>query len=139
MRKLYLWMVLSSAFFACKNDSIVENKYGIPQSLLYTEIVVDLDSLSLNSYPLHASFEYQGDDFLLAYNDITNAFDVFNFSAKTIYHIELMLEGPDAILHPSGIYVHSIDSIWVFTPNNIISLVDSTGKVKERIHLPVSE
>ena len=127
--------------FSCKeNSSLIDNNYGDPQSLHKTEIDVSLDDECLNSYTLHDSFVYNNDDYLLTYNYITRNFDVFNISKKTIsYHIVLMPEGPNGILNPTGVYVHSIDSIWVSTEDRNISLIDSTGIVKERIKIPVSE
>ncbi|MDR2231766.1 MAG: DUF4221 domain-containing protein [Tannerella sp.] len=99
---------------------------------------IDIDSISLTYYPLNTSYKYNGDEYFLGYNFDTHAFDIFNLSTKTTSHIELVPEGPDGLLNVRGIYAHSVDSIWVFT-DNIISLVDSAGKVKERIDLPLAD
>ena len=138
---MIIMMLLVIFFSSCKKkNSLVDNIYGNPHALSFTAIEVNLDDESLNSYPLHSSFVYNDDDYLLAYNYITRAFDVFNISSKSISrHIILMPEGPNGVLNPTGVYAHSIDSIWVCTDDNVISLIDSNGIVKERISIDVSE
>ena len=140
MKKISLFLLIAFCFSSCKNNhTLVDNSFGLPQSLVSLEIDIDLDEVSLNSYYIHSGYVYQGDDYLLAYNHNTNDFDVFNISTKAISHIKLMPEGPNGIFHPGVVYAHAVDSIWVYTEDNVISLVDSAGIVKERISIPESD
>lgn len=48
----------------------------------------------------------------MAYNDQLHTLDVFDLAAKTVSHISMAEDGPNAILRPiGGLYVHHADSI----------------------------
>jgi hypothetical protein len=121
-------------FLSCSNNSLVNNKSGSPVDLGKNEIHVNMDENTVNGYNLLSTL-YNGEDFAVAYNSYTHSVDVINITKDTVSHIVLDSEGPDGITHTvSGIYAHTLDSIWVSTVENIV-LVDSAGHVKRRVSL----
>jgi hypothetical protein len=133
--KLIYFSLLALLFLSCKKEvSLVENIYGESASLFSTGIDIPVDSVTFNSYSILSTYIHNNDDYILAYNNNTYALDNFNINKQTASHIELMREGPDGINEILGFYAHSADSIWIYS-TNIISLIDSTGRVKERIEI----
>ncbi|MDR2775169.1 MAG: DUF4221 domain-containing protein [Tannerella sp.] len=131
----FLLLILLS--LSCKREvSLIENGYGEPVFLSLTKVDIPIDSVTINSYDRLSTYTHDNDNYILAYNYKTHALDNFNVNKQTVSHIELMHEGSDGINEIQGFHAHSADSIRIYGTNNIISLIDSTGKVKERINIP---
>jgi hypothetical protein len=130
----FLLFILLS--LSCKREvSLIENVYGDPVSLFSTKVDIPIDSVTINSYDRLSTYTHNNDNYILAYNYKTHALDNFNVNKQTVSHIGLMPEGSDGINEIQGFHAHSADSIWIYG-TNIISLIDSMGRVKERINIP---
>ncbi|MDR0699957.1 MAG: DUF4221 domain-containing protein [Tannerella sp.] len=135
MKSTY-FLLLILLTLSCKREvSLIENVYGKPVFLSSTKVDIPIDSVTINSYDRLSTYIHNNDDYILAYNYMTHALDNFNVNKQTVSHIELMSEGPDGINEILGFHAHSADSVWIYS-TNIISLIDSTGRVKERINIP---
>ena len=130
------YMIIALALLSCNEKKpLVDNFYGMQTVLVSEEIDIPIDELSLTSYLIHFCYSFQGDNYIIAHNYLTHNLDIFNVSQQTVSHIKLNLEGPDGINHDvQGIYLHSKDSIWIYTMG-IISLIDFEGKVRDRIRI----
>ena len=130
MNKVFI-IPLFCIFISCNNKSLIESNYGNRVELNRIAMNIDIDENTLNSYNIISSLFCNGKDFIFANNYITHAIDIINVTDNNISHVVLDSEGPNGILNEiSGLYVNSLDSIWIATMTSI-SLIDSGGKVME--------
>ena len=93
------------------------------------------DVLQLKSYYLSSSVRVDSIDYLIGYNYKSHSLDCMNLESKSVTQFMLPSDGPNAIVRLSGIYVQSLDSVWVFDESERAFLVDSLGIVKRTIDL----
>ncbi len=121
--------------FSCNETTLISNKYGNFIELKKTELDINIDEQTLNSYNILSPFCYDEQDYIYASNHQTRTIDLINTRGNDISHITLESEGINGIPEEiSGLYVSSPDSIWIATMTGII-LIDSTGKVVNRYSL----
>lgn len=93
------------------------------------------DVLQLKSYYLSSPIHNDSINILVGYNYRLHSLDFINLNSKQINQTVLSADGPDAISRLSGIYAHSLDSVWVSDDSDRAFLVDSNGVVKNRVNL----
>ncbi|TRX45167.1 DUF4221 domain-containing protein [Bacteroides sp. HF-5092] len=93
------------------------------------------DILQLKSYYLSSSVHVDSTDYLIGYNYRSHSLDCMNLQSKSVTQIILPGDGPDAIVRLSGIYVQSLDSIWISDESERAFLIDSVGMIKRTIDL----
>ena len=136
---IYTSIVLSLVSCIDKSKLLIDNNYGTPVELNSIEVNVNIDDNTLNTYNVLSSLFYDGKDFIFANNYRTHTIDIVNITDDNISHIILDPEGPNGISEEiTGIYVSSLDSIWVATMTSI-SLIDSGGQIKKRYSLLKSD
>ncbi len=79
---------------------------------------------------------FQGENPLLfSLNWMENSIQIYDLTQKKkIKELKFDYEGPNGVLDIMGIYVHNLDSIFLF--NQLVSqitLIDTTGKIKSKI------
>ncbi|MDR1330755.1 MAG: DUF4221 domain-containing protein [Tannerella sp.] len=139
MKKFFVYSLLMTCFSCGERDATVGNRYGEAVSPVVTRDDISLDERCLTSYNILSTFVENGSDHVFAYNSRTHVLDHFNLTERTVSHIALNREGPDAVpVDMSGIYVHSRDSIWVYGAQTIL-LLDGDGGVTARLELPAED
>ena len=80
-----------------------------------------------------AVFEENGTLMLAGLDPLKNGIDLFDLDQqKHVRSISLMAEGPDAVVDPSALYVHNLDSMFLLNDINQFYLVDQKGvKIRE--------
>ena len=93
------------------------------------------DILQLKSYYMSSSVHVDSTDYLIGYNYRSHSLDCMNLKSKSVTQIILPGDGPDAIVRLSGIYVQSLDSVWISDESERAFLIDSAGTIKRTIDL----
>lgn len=91
--------------------------------------------LQLKSYYLSSSVHVDSTDYLIGYNYRSHSLDYMNIKSRSVTQIVLPGDGPDAIVRLSGIYVQSLDSVWISDESERVFMVDSVGMIKRTIDL----
>ena len=91
--------------------------------------------LQLKSYYLSSSVHVDSIDYLIGYNYRSHSLDYMNIKSRLVTQIVLPGDGPDAIVRLSGIYVQSLDSVWISDESERVFMVDSVGMIKRTIDL----
>lgn len=143
MKNLFYAIILLNLLLSCKEDvrGLQENLYaGLSVSVQTEDVDIPIDENTLKDYYLLSSYQVASNQKkIMAYNDQLHTLDVFDLAAKTVSHISMAEDGPNAILRPiGGLYVHHTDSIWVYSQGYAF-LLDGTGKIAQKIELPVPE
>lgn len=87
------------------------------------------DVLQLKSYYLSSPVYGDSVNILIGYNYRLHALDYLDLESKRVTQVALSAKGPHAISRLSGIYAHSLDSVWVSDDSEHVFLVDSRGTV----------
>ena len=87
------------------------------------------DVLQLKSYYLSSPVHGDSVNILIGYNYRLHALDYLDLESKRVIQVALPAKGPYAISRLSGIYAHSLDSVWVSDDSEHVFLVDSRGTV----------
>ena len=93
------------------------------------------DILQLKSYYMSSSVHVDSTDYLIGYNYRSHSLDCMNLKSKSVTQIILPGDGHDAIVRLSGIYVQSLDSVWISDESERAFLIDSAGTIKRTIDL----
>lgn len=91
--------------------------------------------LQLKSYYLSSPIHTDSLDVLVGYNYRLHSLDYINLNSKLVTQVMLSNDGPNAIARISGIYAHTLDSVWVFDESERVFLIDSMGDVKNTLNL----
>ena len=91
--------------------------------------------LQLKSYYLSSSIHKDSVDFLIGYNHKLHSLDYINLKSKLVTQTMLFSEGPNTLSRLSGIYGHTLDSIWVSDDSERAFLINRTGNVKNIVNL----
>lgn len=91
--------------------------------------------LQLKSYYLSSPVHSDSADILIGYNHRMHSLDYIDVQGKKVSQVLLPKEGPNAIFRLSGIYAHTLDSIWLTDESEHAFLIDSIGNVQKKIHL----
>lgn len=91
--------------------------------------------LQLKSYSLSSPVHTDSADFLISYNYRLHSLDYINLKSKLITQTMLLSEGPNALTRLTGIYAHTLDSIWVSDESERAFLIDKTGEIKNTVNL----
>lgn len=133
--KLFL-VIPFFAFMSCtgqKSDSKIDN------DAVATEVeeikFPTQKALQLKSYYLSSPIHTDSADFLVSYNYRSHSLDYINLKSKLITQTILLREGPNALTRLTGIYAHTLDSIWVSDESERIFLIDNTGEIKNTVNL----
>lgn len=131
-----LFFILGAASFSCsgpKSGGTTENDIVEVQT---KEIrFPQQDVLQLKSYYLSSSIHEDSVDIIVGYNYRLHCLDYINLESKQVTQTMLPANGPDAINRVSGLYAHSLDSVWVSDESGCAFLVDSKGIVKSKLNL----
>lgn len=87
------------------------------------------DVLQLKSYYLSSPVHGDSVNILIGYNYRLHSLDYLDLESKRVTQVTLPAKGPHAISRLSGIYAHSLDSVWVSDDSEHVFLVDSRGTV----------
>lgn len=91
--------------------------------------------LQLKSYYLSSSVHTDSADFLIGYNYRLHSLDYMNLKSKEVTQTMLSDEGPDAVISLTGLYAHSLDSIWVADESERVFLLNNVGQIKTVVDL----
>lgn len=133
--KFFLF-ILSLAFMSCvghKSGSKIDNdavEIDVEEISFPPQNVLQLKSYSLSS-PIHTDSA----DFLISYNYRLHSLDYINLKSKLVTQTTLLSEGPNALTRLTGIYAHSLDSIWVSDESERVFLIDKAGEIKNIVNL----
>jgi hypothetical protein len=126
-------VVLSLLLFAACSHQRGNADYEVREidSVSFQNISIPIDSVSLLYYKKNCSFILDGENCLAGYNPVWHTIDVFNLDKKTlIKHIKLEENGPHEVMKVYGLFVHTLDSIFVFDPSGL-KLVNESGFVRK--------
>ena len=132
----YFLFILFLAFMSCtgqKSGSKIDN------DAVATEVeeikFPPQDVLQLKSYSLSSPIHTDSVDFLVCYNYKSHSLDYINLKSKLITQTILLDEGTNALTPLTGIYAHTLDSIWVSDESERIFLIDNAGAIKRTVTL----
>lgn len=127
-----LFVTLVSCAGQRKGENVDDNKVGVqveevqfpPQNVL-----------QLKSYYLSSPVHQDSIDVLIGYNSGLHSLDYINLKTKVVTQTQLSGEGPDGLARLTGIYAHTLDSVWLSDESERVSLVDSTGTIRQTVSL----
>jgi hypothetical protein len=129
-------------FTRCSKSARIEHKQNIPARAEYTLSAIDtinirIDSLTNNFNPTYQFSELGTLKILSVYNPRVHRIEIYDTHEQNLLSlIRLNTEGPDGIPELSGLYIHTLDSIFLFTLEmNFIFLIDSSGSIIDRVDL----
>lgn len=93
------------------------------------------DVLQLKSYYLSSPVHGDSVNILIGYNYRLHSLDYLDLESMQVTQVALPAIGPHAISRLSGIYAHSLDSVWVSDDSEHVFLVDSKGIVNNTVAL----
>ena len=94
------------------------------------------DVLYLKAYPLSASYQTSKDTIILGYNYRSHALDVIDCRTDSVREIRFEKEGNNAVTgRLTSLYVHNMDSIWIYSESMQAYLVDQTGSIRQKLNL----
>lgn len=94
------------------------------------------DVLYLKAYPLSASYQTSKDTIILGYNYRSHALDVIDCRTDSVREIRFEKEGNNAVTgRLAALYVHNMDSIWIYSESMQAYLVDQTGSIRQKLNL----
>lgn len=138
MKKIFSLFLIVNIIFSCtkKENEVLDNQYGTSVTLKKENVLVSIDDETLTSYQVISIYNDGKDDYIFGYNSKLHTIDVIAVGDTVISHIQLQEEGENGILKQvSGIFVHNMDSIWVYS-QNYLCLTDTLGCVKKKSVLP---
>ncbi|MBT1707892.1 DUF4221 family protein [Fulvivirgaceae bacterium PWU5] len=100
------------------------------------EIPIDSASMNYSVYPVH--YVNDTSELYVDGNDFINGIDFYDLNnRRRINRILFPLEGKDGLKFAKKLYIHSLDSIFIYRDNEReLVLADYTGKIKKRYALP---
>lgn len=125
-------MLLISCTGKRSDGTIVNNEVALQTEEIHFP---QQDVLQLKSYYLSSPVHGDSVNILIGYNYRLHSLDYLDLESKQVTQVTLPAKGPHAISRLSGIYVHSLDSVWVSDDSEHVFLVDSRGTVKDIVDL----
>ena len=125
-------MLLISCTGKRSDGTIVNNEVALQTEEIHFP---QQDVLQLKSYYLSSPVHGDSVNILIGYNYRLHSLDYLDLESKQVTQVTLPAKGPHAISRLSGIYVHSLDSVWVSDDSEHVFLVDSRGTVKNIVAL----
>lgn len=125
-------MLLISCTGKRSDGTIVNNEVALQTEEIHFP---QQDVLQLKSYYLSSPVHGDSVNILIGYNYRLHSLDYLDLESKQVTQVTLPAKGPHAISRLSGIYVHSLDSVWVSDDSEHVFLVDSRGTVKNIVDL----
>lgn len=138
MKKRLTLLLIICTILSCtkKENDILDNQYGTPTTLKKENVLISIDDETLSSYQVFTTYNDKKDDYIFGYNSKLHTIDLIEVGDTLISHVQLQEEGENGILKQvSGIFMHNMDSIWVYSQNNLY-LTDTLGCVKKKTVLP---
>lgn len=140
--KSVLLVVLFSLLFSCENTKVdlLKNK-SVRTSLNIdcSNISIPIDENTLTSYQIISCCKTNKNNYIVTYNRLLHALDIFNIDKKLVEHILLEEEGINGILrNVSGLHVQDLNSFWLYSQGYLYNC-DHKGSVKKKIKLPCIE
>lgn len=138
MKKIFFLFLIVNVIFSCtkKENKILDNQYGTSTTLKKENVLIPIDDETLTSYQFFSTYNNNKSNYIFGYNSKLHAIDIIGVGDTVISHVQLQEEGENGILKQvSGIFVHNMDSIWVYSQNNLY-LTDTLGYVKKKTILP---
>lgn len=119
--------------FCLENCTSDKETFGFNTKYIIDTISIEIDSTYLESYYV---FSYNAlEKVYVGYNGKRHTLDFLSLQEnKTLGHLSLFREGPNAIAEVSGIDFINKDSIWI-SDNEQLKLLDDKGIVKQSFKL----
>jgi hypothetical protein len=128
---LFFTLILLGTY-GCSSKNQKKSPVELKASGIFLEIPIDDSTANISD---GLSF-FPEDSLLFNLNWMENAIQIYDLNKKAkIKDLKFDFEGPSGVLDIMGIYVHSLDSIFLF--NQLISqitLIDSSGMIKNKIN-----
>ena len=129
-----LSFVLIISFVACKSNHSSKDQYSLVKTEKTLSFPLDDETRSwfMTLFPYT---DVDGKEYLTFQNGRTNEIQIYEMnSGVPVRKIRPALEGPDGIGRLFGYYIKDLNNIYTTSiMRPVISLIDSTAKVKERI------
>lgn len=144
MNRFNLLLFISFCLVSCSSRHIIqiENEQKGKLNSIYELVISDsilycLDDETASKSLYMQLYRDSLNEYLTLLNSYNNSIYVFDASSQEyIKRITFDKEGPNAVLNIGGFYIKNMDSIYIYNrPLVEILLADSTGKVREHIHL----
>lgn len=137
MYLLILCMCCTSCFRANNGEKRKNTAYADKVELMTEEILIPpSDKLLLKSYYVSSSFNCDSMRIVVGYNNKEHALDLISLNGKKAVQLKLSQEGPAGITRGvGGLYVHSLDSIWICDDTQHAYLLNSKGEMIDKVAL----
>ena len=137
MKNLFFLFFVINIVCSCKDGGgVLNSQYGTSVILKRENISIPIDSETLTSYQIFSAYNDGEYNYILGYNSKLHAIDIIDVYDRLVSHVQLKEDGENGVLNQvSGIFVHSMDSIWVYSQNHLY-LIDTLGCVKNSVVLP---
>lgn len=136
MVRTVLCCILGWTLLSCVNQNDKEKEQNSYAEIRYSIISIDtvsieIDSLTSNFAPTYQYTHINQYKFFSIYNTGEHKIQIYDVgSLKNFKNINLRKEGPGTIPELLGFYIHSFDSVFLFSyDNNKVFLVDTAGTV----------
>lgn len=136
--KISAFLLLLMSIFACsgtQNNKQREN-YCDSISVKVEEIKFSpSDVLQLKSYYLSSSYSSDSIDVIVGYNFRIHALDYIDLQNKKISQVMLNKDGPSAIVRLQGVFVQSLDSVWLYDESDCAFLINREGEIIRKVNV----
>lgn len=131
----YAFAILFLLTVSCFNKQTdTQHRKRTIESITFEEVSIPIDTAALVYYRKNSPFVFNGENCLAGYNPIRHTIDLFNLDKKSfITRISLNRHGPNEVLKVYGLFVHNLDSIFIFDPTGI-KLLSEKGTVHKLSH-----
>ena len=132
IQSYFTFLVLIILFSSCEGENHENPSFQLVET---GEIIrLPLDTLSTNTSDGLLFFPAET-PLLFNVNWMQNSIQIYNLTKRRkIKELKFDFEGPNGVLDIMGIYVHNLDSIFLF--NQLVSqitIIDTTGTIKSKI------
>jgi len=146
MNKPVFWVIISLILFSCKRGENFKNE--IPKNSIefdsLKDIEIPLSKSASNFFMLSQEALISNEEYLVYCNPFPNDPNLIFFSnlkdSTQSFTLDFETEGPNGVGEMSDFFIYNLDSIFIFDRYAYqISLVDSSGNVKQKFRLKKSE
>ncbi len=119
-----------------KNGSNIEPENEIKFKKI-GEKIFPLDSLTSKMGNYFQYFENDTSKYFVLMNKFNNDLIFYDYeTGNSQFYINMEKNGPNGVGDVSGLLVHSLDSIFIYSYNNgLLHIIDSSGKIKNKYNL----